>query len=98
MLSVSLTPKVSLFQITTQKIIVRLEGPCLPNLSLVDLPGLIAVDDPSGLRASDLKEMVTSCVRKDSAIILCVGQAGTDPATWVGKALAQQVDMREERT
>ena len=42
--------------------------------------------------------MVTSCVSKDSAIILCVGQAGTDPDTWVGKALAQQVDRGEERT
>ena len=86
-------------QVTDQKIIVKLQGPCLPKLSLVDLPGLRAVDDrdSQGLK-NKLKQMVTEQLQPESAIILCVGQAGTDPATWVGRELAQQVDSRERRT
>ena len=86
-------------QVTAQKIIVRLRGPTLPNLSLVDLPGLRAVDDErtQGLKEK-LKEMVINNLRSPSAIILCVGPAGTDPSTWVGRGLAKQIDPWEERT
>ena len=85
--------------ITRDKVIVQLVGPCLPNLSLVDLPGLRAVDDPKtrGLK-EELRAMVTDVVSSSNAIILCASAAGTDPATWVGKGLAREVDKTEERT
>ncbi len=85
--------------VTRDKVIVQLVGPCLPNLSLVDLPGLRAVDDPStrGLK-EELRAMVTDVVRSDNAIILCASAAGTDPATWVGKGLACEVDPAGTRT
>ncbi len=85
--------------ITRDKVIVQLVGPCLPNLSLVDLPGLRAVDDPKthGLK-EELRAMVTDVVSSSNAIILCASAAGTDPATWVGKGLAREVDRTEERT
>lgn len=85
--------------ITRDKVIVQLVGPCLPNLSLVDLPGLRAVDDPKtyGLK-EELRAMVTDVVSSSNAIILCASAAGTDPATWVGKGLAREVDQAEERT
>ena len=37
-------------------------------------------------------------VSSSNAIILCASAAGTDPATWVGKGLAREVDQAEERT
>ena len=86
-------------QVTHQKIIVRLKGPCLPNLTLVDLPGLRAVDDAKTVGLKDrLLAMVTANLLSPSAIILCVGAAGTDPTTWVGRGLAKQVDQQETRT
>ena len=86
-------------EITHQKIIVRLQGPRLPNLSLVDLPGLRAVDEErhAGLKEK-LRRMVTEVVRSPNAIILCVGQAGVDPANWAGRGLAKEVDVLERRT
>ena len=86
-------------QVTHQKIIVRLVGPTLPNLSLVDLPGLRAADNEKakGLKEK-LKIMVRDNLTSPNAIILCVGQAGTDPANWVGHGLAKEVDVGEERT
>ena len=86
-------------QVTHRKIIVRLVGPTLPNLSLVDLPGLRAVEDQ---RTRGLQERLLAMVRDNltppNAIILCMGQAGTDPANWVGHGLAKEMDVGEERT
>ena len=86
-------------QVTHKKIIVRLKGPKLPNLSLVDLPGLRSVDDDehAGLKER-LEAMVTDNLTSDSTIVLCVGPAWADPSTWVGRGLAKKVDPSEKRT
>ena len=84
-------------EVTHQKIIVKLKGPCLPNLSLVDLPGLQAGTEPGTLPAR-LREMVTANLLSPSAIILSVGSAGNDPKIWAGKALAEAVDQQQIRT
>ena len=42
--------------------------------------------------------MVTDVVRSPNSVLLAVGAAGTDPAGWVGRGLAQEVDSKEART
>ena len=42
--------------------------------------------------------MLFDVVSSNNAIILCASAAGTDPATWVGKGLAREVDRAETRT
>eukprot|EP01043_Picozoa_sp_COSAG02_P054721 COSAG02_NODE_6241_length_3705_cov_183.110094_3_plen_159_part_00 len=81
-------------EVTLAKIIVRLEGPCLPNLSLVDLPGLVT--DQTMKRK--IEALVREKISPKSAIMLVVGQATADPKTWQGAALAKDVDKTEQRT
>jgi hypothetical protein len=86
-------------QVSNQKIVVHLSGPKMPNLSLVDLPGLRAVDDPStvGLKVK-VQTMVSDIIATDSAIVLAIAPATADPNTWVGRGLAMDVDPQQKRT
>ena len=71
----------------------------MPNLSLVDLPGLRQVDEESsaGLKEKVL-EMVNAIIAADNSIVLAVAPAAADPATWVGRGLAKKVDPEQQRT
>ena len=42
--------------------------------------------------------MVTDNLNSDSTIILCVGPAGADPDSWVGRGMALRMDPYEKRT
>lgn len=85
--------------VTSKKIIVRLTGPKMINLSLVDLPGLRAIDDARSPGLKDrLRDLVKQTIRSPNCVILSVGEAGVDPATWVGTGLAKEVDTHETRT
>ena len=86
-------------EVTKNKIIVRLKGPNLPNLSLVDLPGLRQYDDEEQVGLKDrLEAMVTQCLDNKSTIILCVGPASADPSTWAGRVPANKMDKQGART
>jgi hypothetical protein len=60
-------------KVSREKIIVKFAGPLFPNLSLVDLPGLRAVDDAqeAGLK-EDIKEMVKQTIESENAVVLAV--------------------------
>ena len=60
-------------KVSRQKIIVKFAGPLFPNLSLVDLPGLRAVDDEqeAGLK-EQIEEMVTDTIASENAVVLAV--------------------------
>lgn len=85
--------------VSNTKIIVRLTGPQMVNLSLVDLPGLTQVDgvDAPGL-TKQIENLVANNITSSNCVILAVGEAGTDPKTWVGPGIANDIDVHSQRT
>jgi GTP-binding protein EngB required for normal cell division len=85
--------------VTDEKVIVRLNGPRFPNLSLVDLPGLRQRDDAAeqGLKEA-VRKMVEGEIRSKNSVLLAVGMANASPSTWVGHGLAQEFDRAQTRT
>lgn len=85
--------------VTHKKVIVRLTGPRMQNLSLVDLPGLRQVDEASNKGLKDkVERLVKESVRSKSSIVLAVVRAEQDKANWVGLGVARDVDPHEDRT
>jgi GTP-binding protein EngB required for normal cell division len=85
--------------VTAKKVIVRLTGPRMQNLSLVDLPGLRQVDEPSNRGLKDkVEKLVKASVTSNSSIVLAVVRAEQDKANWVGLGVARDVDPHEDRT
>ena len=86
-------------KVSDDKIIVKIDGPRFPNLSLVDLPGLRQCDDleDAGLK-EQIEHMVTRVITNPNSVIIAVGDACVDPAGWVGRAYAQKADPMQQRT
>ena len=86
-------------KVSEDKIIVQFNGPSFPNLSLVDLPGLLQCDDleDTGLK-EQIEQMVERVINNPNAVIIAVGDACVDPANWVGRATAKKVDPTQQRT
>jgi hypothetical protein len=86
-------------KVSDDKIIVKIDGPSFPNLSLVDLPGLRQCDDleDAGLK-EQIEHMVTRVITNPNSVIIAVGDACVDPAGWVGRAYAQKADPMQQRT
>jgi dynamin 1-like protein len=75
-------------------------SPDVPNLTLVDMPGLtkIAVEGQPKSIVRDIEDMARAYIKGENAIILAVSPANADIATSDGLRLAREVDPAGERT
>lgn len=75
-------------------------SPRVPNLTLVDLPGLtkIAIDGQPKSIVKDLEDMVRTYIKGENSIILAVTPANADMATSDAIRMAKDVDPTGERT
>lgn len=88
--------------ITTKPIYLRIESPNIPNLTLVDLPGLtmIACTDkgqPKDIKIQ-IKNMIGEYIKHSKTIILSVMQARTDIEADISLDLIKEYDPKGERT
>ncbi|CAB1117299.1 unnamed protein product [Ectocarpus sp. CCAP 1310/34] len=85
---------------STETINVRLSSPDVPDLTVVDLPGIIrtstAGQDPAVI--AQVNNLIESFLEQARTIILCVIPANQDIATVDILERAQKVDPRGERT
>lgn len=72
----------------------------VPNLTLVDMPGLtkVPIDGQPKTIVQDLEDMARTYIKGDNAIILAVTPANADLATSDALHLARQVDPSGDRT
>lgn len=78
----------------------RIHSPNVLNLTLVDLPGLVATPiqgQPADI-ADQIRNMVKKYVSKSNTIILAITAANQDIATSAGLQLAKEVDPHGHRT
>ncbi|KAI8462851.1 MAG: dynamin-related GTPase [Monoraphidium minutum] len=75
-------------------------SPVVPNLTLVDMPGLtkVAIEGQPPSIVQDLEDMCKQYIKGDNAIILAVSPANADLATSDALRLAKEVDPLGERT
>ncbi|DBB13052.1 hypothetical protein WJX82_001471 [Trebouxia sp. C0006] len=75
-------------------------SPLVPNLTLVDMPGLtkVPIDGQPKSIVKDLEDMARTYIKGDNAIILAVTPANADLATSDALHLARQVDPAGDRT
>lgn len=81
-------------------IVVKIYSPIVPNLSLVDLPGLTKVpvgDQPSDIE-NRIKKMVLEQIKNPNSIILAITAANQDIACSDSLNIARSVDPHGERT
>jgi len=86
--------------ITDKPIIVKVYSKGAPNLTLVDLPGLINIvdrDQPENT-AEEIETLVLNEVKIKNTIILAISAANHDLANSKGLALARKVDPTGSRT
>jgi hypothetical protein len=78
----------------------QIRGPGLPNLTLIDLPGIVHVAGISQDReiVSSVKEMVHRYIQPSNVIILVVLSAESDLATNIAIVYAEEVDPEGKRT
>lgn len=78
----------------------RIYSPNVPNLTLIDLPGLTKV--PIGDQPDDIeqqtRDMILNFIVKENCLILAVTPANTDLANSDALKLAREVDEKGERT
>ena len=88
--------------ITTIPIYLRIYSPNIPNLSLVDLPGLTMVACTDKGQPKDIKERIKNLVgdyiNNKETIILAVMPARSDIEADIGLDLIKEYDPRGERT
>ena len=88
--------------ITTTPIYVRIFSPHIPNISLVDLPGLTMIACTDKGQPKDIKkqirDLLATYMRDESAIIMAVIPARTDIETDIGLALVKEFDPNGVRT
>eukprot|EP00878_Enallax_costatus_P010925 GHUV01011411.1.p1 GENE.GHUV01011411.1~~GHUV01011411.1.p1 ORF type:complete len:539 (+),score=197.47 GHUV01011411.1:556-2172(+) len=75
-------------------------SPLVPNLTLVDMPGLtkVPIDGQPLSIVQDLEEMCRQYIKGDNAIILAVTPANADLATSDALRIAREVDPPGDRT
>ena len=88
--------------ITDTPIYLRIYSPNIPNLSMVDLPGLTMVACTDKGQPKDIKERIKSMIgkyiKKKSSIIMAVMPARTDIEADIALDLIKEYDPRCERT
>ena len=85
-------------EIADKPIIVELRGPCMPDLTLVDLPGLIMEKRGEPMKAKNIMKLVKSKISSSSAILLTVAQATNHIDNCQGLMLSREVDRDQGRT
>ncbi|XP_078416439.1 interferon-induced GTP-binding protein Mx3-like [Cetorhinus maximus] len=86
--------------ISSELISLQVESSCAPNLTMIDLPGIIRVpigDQPQDI-GSTIKNLINSYIRKEETIILVVIPCNVDIATTEALKMAQEADPKGERT
>lgn len=75
-------------------------SPMVPNLTLVDMPGLtkVPIDGQPPSIVQDLEDMCRQYIKGDNAIILAVTPANADLATSDALRIAREVDPPGDRT
>lgn len=88
--------------ITTTPIYLRIFSPHIPNISLVDLPGLTMIACTDKGQPKDIKkqirDLLATYMRDESAIIMAVIPSRTDIETDIGLALVKEFDPDGVRT
>lgn len=87
--------------VNPKPILVNIYSPTVPNLSLVDLPGLTIVACTDKGQPEDIKdrieELVTSYIKQSKTIVLAVMQARSDLETDIGLGLVKKYDVGGQR-
>jgi GTP-binding protein EngB required for normal cell division len=87
--------------ISHKPIFINIYSPNVPNLSLIDLPGLTMVACTDKGQPEDIKErieeLVISYIKDNKTIILAVMQARNDLETDIGLALIKKYDVSGKR-
>jgi hypothetical protein len=87
-------------QISKQVLLLNIQAPWLPNLTLIDLPGIIQVtskQQDSG-SVNIIEELIQEYLDKPSTIILAIIQACNDIETSAAIKYAKMFDPDGERT
>jgi hypothetical protein len=80
--------------ISKKPIFMTVYSPTVPNLTLVDLPGIVAFakkDQPANIK-EQIEELITSYVSQPKTIILAIMQSNVDRVTDAGLALIKRND------
>ena len=87
-------------QISKQVLLLNIQAPWLPNLTLIDLPGIIQVTSKQQDSASVniIEELIQTYLDKPSVIILAIIQACNDIETSAAIKYAKIFDPDGERT
>lgn len=88
--------------ISSKEIIVKFHSPNVPNLSLIDLPGLTMVACTDKGQPKDIKDQIRKLVSKyiqsEKSLILAVMSARTDMETDMALDLIKEYDPKGQRT
>lgn len=70
-------------QISFEPIHLTIEGPDVPDLTLIDLPGIVYVDETGKNKniCEDVKALYNKHIKDEGCVILCVSQSNVDVAT-----------------
>lgn len=87
-------------QISKEVLVLNVQDPSLPNLTLIDLPGIIQVTSKQQARSSVdvIQELIREYLDKPSTIILAIIQACNDIETSAAIRYAKEADPDGERT
>ena len=85
---------------TDDKIDLQITSKNVPDLTLIDLPGIAYSDDTGGGRevADRIKNLWTKYIEDEGCVILCVVPANTDIGTQEAYTVAKEVDPSGKRT
>jgi len=86
------------YGISNKEIIIKLNSKNIPNLNLIDLPGLIAINKTEVDTKSQIRNLVKEYILKPNIIILGIFPARLDLETDYGLELIKECDPNFERT
>ena len=86
-------------QISSTPLLLRLFGPTLPSLTLIDLPGMtrVALEGQPADTCERLREVIVEYIRPANCLILAVSAANSDLANSDALSLAKTVDPDLQR-
>ncbi|CAG9462480.1 unnamed protein product [Pedinophyceae sp. YPF-701] len=86
--------------VSPETIQLTIHSPHVPNLTLVDMPGLtkVAMDGQPASIVDEIKDMVRSFIEDENSVILAVSPANADMATSDAINMARSVDPQGLRT
>eukprot|EP00047_Mylnosiga_fluctuans_P018199 m.68135 g.68135 ORF g.68135 m.68135 type:complete len:729 (-) comp7484_c0_seq2:77-2263(-) len=91
-------------KISQETITLQVVAPHVPDLTLIDLPGIVYRDEQASGAGGhpqikdDIKRLYMSHIKNESCVILCVMPADVDAATQEATLWAEEVDPKGERT